>query len=88
VVDVRGEVRKLEEGKDLTPRKPGEWNWEGVWEERVKRGVQASLSEAVLFGQGQGDEVISFLNMDEADVKGVKENLLRTLGVADASSLA
>ncbi|KAJ9145174.1 UBC-like protein [Coniochaeta hoffmannii] len=88
VVDVRGEVRKLEEGKatgSATPRKPGEWNWEGVWEERVKRGVQASLSEAVLFGQGQGDEVINFLSLDEGDVKGVKENLLRTLGVADAS---
>lgn len=85
VVDVRGEVRKLEEGKGLTPRKPGEWNWEGVWEERVKRGVQASLSEAVLFGQGQGDEVINFLNLDEGDVQGVKDNLLRTLGAATAS---
>ncbi|OIW32115.1 UBC-like protein [Coniochaeta ligniaria NRRL 30616] len=85
VVDVRGEVRKLEDGRGPTPRKPGEWNWEGVWEERVKRGVQASLSEAVLFGQGQGDEVINFLNMDEGDVRGVKDNLLRTLGAAGAS---
>lgn len=64
-----------------TPRKPGEWNWEGVWEERVKRGVNASLSEAVLFGRAGGDETINFLNMDEEDVKGVKENLFRTLGV-------
>lgn len=87
VVDVRGEVRRLEEGKEQqpTPRKPGEWNWEGVWEERVRRGVQASLSEAVLFGQGQGDEVINFLNLDEGDVQGVKDNLLRTLGAATAS---
>lgn len=87
-------ARKPEEGggsgsgRGPTPRKPGEWNWEGVWEERVKRGVQASLSEAVLFGQGQGshggqgaDEVINFLNLDDGDVQGVKENLLRTLGV-------
>jgi hypothetical protein len=64
-----------------TTRKPGEWNWEGVWEERVKRGVNASLSEAVLFGGAAGDEIINFLNMDEEDVKGVKENLFRTLGV-------
>lgn len=31
-------------------RRPGEWNWEGVWEERVKKAVKASLSEPVLFG--------------------------------------
>jgi hypothetical protein len=88
VVDVKGEVRKLEGGKGAgppTPRKPGEWNWEGVWEERVRKGVQASLSEAVLFGAGAGDEVINFLNMDEGDVEGVKDNLLRTLGVAAGS---
>lgn len=32
------------------PRKPGEWNWDGVWEDRVKKGVAASLSEPVLYG--------------------------------------
>jgi hypothetical protein len=31
-------------------RRPGEWNWEGVWEERVKKAIRASLSEPVLFG--------------------------------------
>jgi hypothetical protein len=31
-------------------RRAGEWNWEGVWEERVKKAVKASLSEPVLFG--------------------------------------
>lgn len=34
-------------------RRPGEWNWEGVWEERVKKAVKASLSEPVLFGGGE-----------------------------------
>ncbi|KAK4151268.1 hypothetical protein C8A00DRAFT_45500 [Chaetomidium leptoderma] len=64
-----------------TTRRPGEWNWEGVWEERVKRGIAASLSEGVLFGNaGTTDEVINFLSMDDADVEGVKSNLLRTLG--------
>lgn len=33
-------------------RRPGDWNWEGVWEERVKKAVRASLSEPVLFGGG------------------------------------
>jgi len=30
-------------------RRPGEWNWEGVWEDRVKKAVKASLSESALF---------------------------------------
>jgi hypothetical protein len=42
------------------PRKPEEWNWDGVWEERVKRGVQNSLSEPVLFGAAMsGDDIVS-----------------------------
>ncbi|KAI0479018.1 ubiquitin-conjugating enzyme [Xylariaceae sp. FL0804] len=67
-------------------RKPGEWNWEGVWEERVKKGVATSLSEAVMFGGSGGtapapapDDVIRFLNMPDDDVEAVKDNLLRTL---------
>lgn len=43
-----------------SPRRPGEWNWEGVWEERVKKAVTASLSEPVLFGGvGAADDVVS-----------------------------
>lgn len=30
-------------------RRPGEWNWEGVWEDRVKKAVKASLSEPALY---------------------------------------
>ncbi|KXS99255.1 hypothetical protein AC578_6186 [Pseudocercospora eumusae] len=44
-------------------RRPGEWNWQGVWEERVRRSIQNSLSEPVLFG-GDNNDVISFLKMD------------------------
>ena len=39
-------------------RRPGEWNWEGVWEERVKRAVNASLSESVLYGSGAGEDIV------------------------------
>ncbi|KAK0643605.1 hypothetical protein B0T16DRAFT_186262 [Cercophora newfieldiana] len=64
-----------------TARRPGEWNWEGVWEERVKRGIVASLSEGVLYGNaGAADDVINFLSMDPAELEGVKKNLFRTLG--------
>jgi hypothetical protein len=45
-------------------RRPGEWNWEGVWEERVKRGVQSTLTDPILFGGGQSDDVVSnYLNV-------------------------
>lgn len=33
-----------------SPKHPGEWNWEGVWESRVSDGIDASISEASLFG--------------------------------------
>jgi hypothetical protein len=36
----------------------GEWNWKGVWVERVKRGVTASLSEAKLYGEIDGDDLV------------------------------
>ncbi|KAI0100600.1 ubiquitin-conjugating enzyme/RWD-like protein [Nemania sp. FL0031] len=68
-----------ETSQDST-RKPGEWNWEGVWEERVKKGISTSLSEPVLFGgAGAADDVIRFLNVGEDDLASIKENLLRTV---------
>ncbi|KAH0362075.1 hypothetical protein KCU65_g8269, partial [Aureobasidium melanogenum] len=46
-------------------RRPGQWNWEGVWEERVKKGVQASISQQTLFGTtSSNDDLINFLNID------------------------
>ncbi|ORY63167.1 ubiquitin-conjugating enzyme/RWD-like protein [Pseudomassariella vexata] len=72
-----------ESGMPSGVRKPGEWNWEGVWEERVKKGVAASLSEAVLYGGaaggGGGDDVIRFSNMEDDDIEAVKDNLLRAI---------
>lgn len=45
-----------------TPRKPGEWNWDGVWEDRVKKGISTSLSEPVLYGGATAtDELVSCL---------------------------
>lgn len=45
-------------------RRPGEWNWEGVWEERVRRAVNASLSESVLYGAGAGEDIVSHQKPD------------------------
>lgn len=41
-------------------RRPGEWNWEGVWEERVRKGMQMSVSEHVLYGgTSPSDDLVS-----------------------------
>lgn len=63
----------------IAARKPGEWNWEGVWEERVKKGVDASVSQAVLFGTSAGDDLIQFLHFDEEQIERIKENVQRSL---------
>ncbi|PNY29380.1 Uncharacterized protein TCAP_00705, partial [Tolypocladium capitatum] len=71
------------EALNTSVRRPGEWNWDGVWEDRVKKGIAASLSEPVLYSaSGAPDELIRFLAMEENDVEAVKENLRRTLGSA------
>lgn len=47
-----------------TGRRPGEWNWEGVWEDRVKRNIAMSLSEPVLYGGASTaphDELVSWI---------------------------
>ena len=44
-------------------RRPGEWNWQGVWEDRVKKSIQASASEHMLYG-GDNREVICFSKTD------------------------
>lgn len=57
-------------------RRPGEWNWEGVWEERVKRGIQASLTEPALYGSaGTADELIRFANLDLDSVEQIMQEL-------------
>ena len=47
------------------PKQPGEWNWEGVFEKRVRSGIDASLSDQVLFGGKGGindSDVVSALS--------------------------
>ncbi|OHE94349.1 ubiquitin-conjugating enzyme [Colletotrichum orchidophilum] len=81
-------VRKPIGSAPSVSRKPGEWNWEGVWEDRVQKGIAASLSEAVLYGatSGGGDDLINFLAMEEGDVDSVRENLLPCMFVSSAAA--
>lgn len=39
-----------------------EWSWDGVWEERVRKGIDASISESTLYGGGSGglDDLVGF----------------------------
>ena len=39
-----------------------DWDWDGVWEQRVRRGIDVSTSESVLFGGagGAGDDLVCF----------------------------
>lgn len=38
------------ETADGIQSQPGDWNWEGVWRNRVEAGIENSLSEPVLYG--------------------------------------
>ncbi|KAF2659929.1 hypothetical protein K491DRAFT_712225 [Lophiostoma macrostomum CBS 122681] len=57
-------------------RRPGAWNWEGVWEERVRKAVKASLSELVLFGGGSaGEDIIRFRGGDDETIDNMKTQM-------------
>lgn len=64
-------------------RRPGEWNWEGVWEVRVKKGIENSISEAVLYGKEVGDDLIRFLPLEQKDVEGIRQDLEKSIEVID-----
>lgn len=40
-------------------RRPGEWNWSGVWEDRVRKVIVASRTESTLFRGGETGDVVS-----------------------------
>ncbi|KAK3670287.1 hypothetical protein LTR78_009841 [Recurvomyces mirabilis] len=51
-------------------RRPGEWNWQGVWEERVARSIVASTAEHALYS-GDGNGMINFVRMEEESLSGM-----------------
>lgn len=47
-------------------KQPDEWSWDGVWEERVRKGIDASISDPVLFGNlSGGHDLVSWLGLVE-----------------------
>lgn len=64
VSQLSGEIRT----SATVHKQPGEWNWEGVWEKRVRGGIESSLSDQVLFGDARrgGDEMVGLTLKDAA----------------------
>ncbi|RYP61211.1 hypothetical protein DL769_007805 [Monosporascus sp. CRB-8-3] len=54
-------------------RRPGEWNWEGVWEERVRKAIAASLSEPVLFGGAAPTDDVPASQLDRPAAYGSRQ---------------
>lgn len=45
---------------EIGVRQQDEWSWDGVWEERVRKGIDASLADSTLYGGG-GDDLVVFM---------------------------
>ena len=46
-------------GIQMQVKQPDEWNWDGVWKERVQKGVISSISDPVLYGNtGSSDGTV------------------------------
>lgn len=53
------DAKSITSSQATTVREPGEWNWDGVWEDRVKKGVASTLTESVLYGaSGISDDMV------------------------------
>jgi len=72
----------------LSPRlDPGDWNWDGVWESRVKSGIEESISDAVLFGSKSSGPLtstsgpIKFAKNDDEKTQEIQNEMLRAMGM-------
>ncbi|MCJ1390271.1 hypothetical protein MMC18_003129 [Xylographa bjoerkii] len=55
------------------PAKPvNHWNWDGVWMNRVRTCIEASISEPILYAN-DGDDPIHFLDVDDSDMKSIRK---------------
>ena len=82
VSPARDEAREV----STEQKQPGDWNWEGVFEQRVKSGIEASISDAVLFGSArpgaQGSETIRFRKLDEEQLDAIKSDMMAAARLA------
>lgn len=59
-------------------KQPGDWNWDGVWESRVRSQVEMSKSESVLFGGAGKGEMIRFTKSSEKKLREFRDEMLGT----------
>ena len=64
----------------MAQKQPGDWNWEGVFEKRAKSAIEASISDAVLFGSAragaQVNDTIKFSKLDEEQLASIKDEMM------------
>lgn len=61
-------------------KQPEEWSWDGVWEERVQKGIDASMSDSVLYGSlGGSDDLVRCQPIPHETLanSGLKDSILR-----------
>ncbi|KAI9368319.1 hypothetical protein BJX61DRAFT_229543 [Aspergillus egyptiacus] len=67
-------------------RLPGDWNWEGIWMKRVQYEIEASRSDATLFGSSAragADEMIRFSRLDQDTLASIKQMIIPPMEVSD-----
>ncbi|KAL4975609.1 hypothetical protein BDW66DRAFT_65084, partial [Aspergillus desertorum] len=59
-------------------RLPGDWHWDGIWAKRVQPEIEASRSDATLFGSASRgpDEMIRFLQLDVNTLASIKKRVI------------
>lgn len=75
----------------LSPSKtPGDWNWDGVWESRVRNGMEESISDAVLFGSKNNRAMntstghIRFVKVDDERTQEIQNAMVQAVGISPA----
>ncbi|PWY90075.1 ubiquitin-conjugating enzyme [Aspergillus heteromorphus CBS 117.55] len=64
-------------------RLPGDWHWDGIWARRVQNEIEASSSDATLFGnvaRGGVEEMIRFSRLDDTTLTSIKEIMIPRTG--------
>ncbi|KAL4913522.1 ubiquitin-conjugating enzyme/RWD-like protein [Aspergillus aurantiobrunneus] len=63
---------------DPQARLPGDWHWDGIWAKRVRDEIEASRSDATLFGSAARgpDEMIRFNRLDSDALASIKQMVI------------
>ncbi|KAJ9610317.1 hypothetical protein H2200_005094 [Cladophialophora chaetospira] len=77
--DAKSGETNISQAAPPSPKNPGEWKWDGVLESRVRNSVEASISEAALFGNTSGHSRAGRIPMDSESL----DTRQRSLAAAD-----